>query len=42
MTEVELMAEETGFLDRGDGQQVAWRRVAGRAAADAQRFAGRT
>jgi len=24
------MAETTGFLDRGDGQQVAWRRVAGR------------
>ena len=24
------MREETGFLDRGDGQQVAWRRVAGR------------
>ncbi len=24
------MSEETGFLDRGDGQQVAWRRVAGR------------
>ncbi|MCF8506609.1 MAG: alpha/beta hydrolase [Caulobacter sp.] len=24
------MSEEAGFLDRGDGQQVAWRRVAGR------------
>ncbi|MDP1739001.1 MAG: alpha/beta hydrolase [Caulobacter sp.] len=24
------MAETTGFLDRGDGQQLAWRRVAGR------------
>ncbi|HRD28870.1 MAG TPA: alpha/beta hydrolase [Caulobacter sp.] len=24
------MKEETGFLDRGDGQQLAWRRVAGR------------
>lgn len=24
------MSEETGFLDRGDGQRVAWRRVAGR------------
>lgn len=24
------MSEETGFLDRGDGQQIAWRRVAGR------------
>ena len=24
------MAETTGFLDRGDGQRVAWRRVAGR------------
>jgi len=24
------MREEAGFLDRGDGQQLAWRRVAGR------------
>jgi pimeloyl-ACP methyl ester carboxylesterase len=24
------MREETGFLDRGDGQRLAWRRVAGR------------
>ena len=30
MTEVGLMSEGIGRLDRGDGQQVAWRRVAGR------------